>query len=167
MNIVPKTLAVVFCSVAALAPVVAQMCPKFPCIIDSSGSGEVASAAIDNFLSYAARGNDRVFVIARSGNRENLTVNLDRLCEARAYFRFRTEPRAGSDEVLFNSMPVIFAEGNAVEGEGRVEFYLGSRLELTRLIAKNRPANLNCCGDVTLAEFRRQRMKCREWKRGK
>ena len=144
-----------------------QICPKFPCVVDSSGSGEVASAAIDNFLYEAAKSGERIFVIARLGSGEtDAGLNLDRLCEARNYL----VPRLPKTLELIKlserreSLPIVFAEGMRVEGEGRLEFYLGSKLHLTRFIKRNRSANLNCCEDFTPAKAKQKRKECREWK---
>jgi hypothetical protein len=134
-----------------------QICPKFPCVVDSAGTGEVASAAIDNFLVHAAEGGERIFVVARLGAQEKDSGrNLNRLCEARDYIVDRL-----SDERLKKT---VFAEGVAVEGEGRLEFYLGSQLQLTRFIKPNRTANLGCCGELTPAEIKQKRKECNDWK---
>lgn len=144
-----------------------QICPEFPCIISSSSSGEVASAAIDNFLVEAARTSERIFVIARFGKNDTIPQrNLDRLCEARNY-ALAILPKAREmvrSEGNFDSLTTIFAEGERVEGEGRLEFYVGSKLLLTRLIERNKAANLNCCEDYTPAKRKREQRKCKEWK---
>ncbi|CAN5518580.1 hypothetical protein BH18ACI3_BH18ACI3_03300 [soil metagenome] len=153
----------VFCLFATSSFAFGQICPEFPCVVDSAGSGEVASAAIDNFLAHATQSGERIFVIARLSTRETDSErNLNRLCEARDYILWRL-----SDERLKkyrDSLPVVFAEGVAVEGEGRLEFYLGSKLQLTRIIKRNRTANLNCCGELTPTEIKQKRKECKEWK---
>jgi len=159
--------AFVFCLLVTSSVAFGQICPDFPCVIDSSGSGEVTSAGIDNFLVEYARSGERLFVIARLGTGETDTGrNLQRLCEARDYLAPRipqVRELVPSGEYR-ESPPTIFAEGERVEGEGRLEFYLGSKLQLTRFIRRNRSANLNCCEDFTPAKAKRKRKECKEWK---
>jgi len=156
-------LAFAFCLFATSNLAFGQICPEFPCVVNSTGTGEVASAAIDNFLVHAAQNGERIFVIARLGTGETDSGrNLNRLCEARDYILDRV-----SDERLkkySDLLPVVFAEGAGVKGEGRLEFYLGSKLQLTRIIKRNRTANLNCCGELTPAEIRQKRKECKDWK---
>jgi hypothetical protein len=159
--------ALVFYLVVTSGSAFGQICAEYPCVVDSSDSGEVASAAIDNFLVKAARSSERLFVIAHLGKGEtDAEGNLDRLCEARDYI----VPRLPQVRELVPSgeyrepPPAVFAEGERVEGEGRLEFYLGSKLQLTRFIRQNRSANLNCCEDITPAKAKQKRKKCKEWK---
>lgn len=108
-----------------------------------------------------------MFVIAHLGLGEtDAGRNPDRLCDARCYVVLRlSQIREGvvSGEYREPS-PVVFAEGERVKGEGRIEFYLGSKLQLTRFIDRNRSANLNCCEDYTSVRARQKRKECREWK---
>jgi len=159
--------AFVFYLFATSSSAFGQICVEFPCVVDSSDSGEVASAAIDNFLVEAARSGERLFVIARLGTGETDSGrNLDRLCEARDYIvpRLPKTPELVPSGEYRQSPPTIFAEGERVEGEGQIEFYLGSKLHLTRIIRRNRSANLNCCEDITPAKAKRKRKECKEWK---
>lgn len=150
--------AFVFYLLATSSLAFGQICPEFPCVVDSSGSGEVASAALDNFSVEATRSGERLFVIARLGTGEtDAGRNLERLCEARDYIVSRF-PKT------LESQSTVFAEGERVEGEGRLEFYLGSKLHLTRFIRRNTSANLNCCEDITPAKAKQKRKKCRKWK---
>lgn len=157
----------VFYLLATSSSAFGQICLEFPCVVDSSDSGEVASAALDNFSVEVARSNERLFVIAHLGTSEtDAGLNLDRLCEARNYIlsRFPTTRELVSSAENRESLPTVFAEGERVEGEGRLEFYLGSKLHLTRFIRRNRSANLNCCEDITPEKAKQKRKKCREWK---
>ena len=165
MKILFIILAFAFCLFATSSFAFGQICPKFPCVVDSEGTGEVASAAIDNFLAHAAESGERIFVIARLDKQEtNSGRNLDRLCEARDYILWRFSGASGRFKEFIDSSPTIFAEGAAVEGEGRLEFYLGSRLQLTRFIKPNRTANLSCCGELTPKEIKQKRKECKDWK---
>jgi len=159
--------AFIFCLLVTSSVAFGQICPEFSCIVDSSGSGEAASAGIDNFLVEYARGGERLFVVARLGTGEtDGGRNLQRLCEARDYLapRLPQVPDLVPSGEYRKSPPTIFAEGERVEGEGRLEFYLGSKLQLTRFIRRNRSANLNCCEDITPAKAKQKRKKCKEWK---
>ncbi|MGI8811064.1 MAG: hypothetical protein ACR2IH_00865 [Pyrinomonadaceae bacterium] len=166
-----KTTLIIFAFVvylfAASGPVSEQICPKFPCVVDSSGSGEVASAAIDNLLE-AARTDERLFVIARLGTRgaDANGRNLSRLCEVRDYLvpRLSKVRKLVPPKEYREPPPTIFSEGERVEGKGRLEFYLGSKLQLTRFIGRNKSADLNCCEDITPAKAKQKRKKCKEWK---
>jgi hypothetical protein len=134
-------------------------------IVDSKATGEEASAAIDNFLVRAVDSRERIFVIASLGRKEkNDALNLNRLCDAREYLLGRSLGERSKE--YFDMYPTVFAEGPTVEGEARIDFYLGSRLFLTRLIRSNQPANLNCCEEFTLAEIVRKRKECNGWKAG-
>ena len=160
-------LAFALCLFATSNVAFGQICPELPCVIGSSRSGEEASAGIDNFLVEAARSGERLFVIARLGTGETYAYrNRYRLCEARDYLTPRLpalRELVPSDEYR-EAPPPIFAEGERVEGKGRLEFYLGSKLQLTRFIKRNRSANLNCCEDFTPRRARRWRKQCRESK---
>jgi hypothetical protein len=163
VKILSITLAFTFCLFATSSSAYGQICRAFPCVVDSSGTGEVASAAIDNFLVHAVESGDRIFVIARLGKQERDSGrNLNRLCDARNYVLNRLS--GGRYKEYFNLQPVVFAEGAAAEGEGRLEFYLGSKLQLTRFIKLNRTANLDCCGELTPAEIKQKRKECKDWK---
>lgn len=160
-------LAFALCLFATSNVAFGQICPELPCVIGSSRSGEEASAGIDNFLVEAARSGERLFVIARLGTGEVYAYrNSYRLCEARDYLTPRLpalRELVPSDEYR-EAPPPIFAEGERVKGEGRLEFYLGSKLQLTRFIKRNRSANLNCCEDFTPKRARQWRKRCRESK---
>lgn len=156
-----------FYSLATSGSAFGQFCAKFPCKVESSEGGEGASAAIDNFLVEVTRSGERLFVIARLGLGEtDAGRNPDRLCDARSYVVLRlSQIREGVVSGEYREPPpVVFAEGDRVKGEGRIESYLGSKLQLTRFIDRNRSANLNCCEDYTSVRARQKRKECREWK---
>jgi hypothetical protein len=164
MKILFIILSIAFCLSVTSNFANAQICPEYPCVIRSTGSSEVAAAAIDNFIHYAVESKERIFVIARLSSQEtNATLNLNRLCEAREELS-RLESDYFKKERGY-SIPVVFAEGVGIEGEGRLEFYLGSKLILTRLIRQNFPANLNCCGEFTRTEIKQKRKECIDWKK--
>lgn len=165
-----KILSIIFmlplCLFASTFLAFGQACPRFPCVVDSKATGEVASAAIDNLLIKAIEVRERIFVIAhRSKKEKNNALNRDRLCETRGYLLGRLS--SGRYNEYVDSQPVVFAEGTAAAvGDGRIDFYLGSRLYLTRFIKLNRTANLDCCGELTAVERIRKKNECIEWKEG-
>ena len=77
---------------------------------------------------------ERVFVIARLGKGEKSRIlNQRRLHNARTYLENRLKAEH-----------IISAEGQRKDGEGRVEFYLGSELILISLIKRNADLCVNC-----------------------
>ena len=99
------------------------------------GRGEVTLAEIDNMVAYAQQNNERLFVVARLGSGEKShQINQARL--------------AGVRRELVNrkfELPPVYAEGERVQGQGRVEFYVGSRLYMIVLAGRNKIPPFNCC----------------------
>jgi len=99
---------------------------------------ELNNLYIDYFAQDARSSGERVFVIARLGRGEtSRTINRDHL----GYARFMLTNKDVRPERL------VIAEGERVAGEGRVEFYLGSRLYLVSLAKRNEMVCLMCCND--------------------
>lgn len=104
-----------------------------------SSSCEVNGAFLDSLVQDARSGSERIFVIARLGDGESSRpLNRSRL----EYSRFYISINKG-----LKSDKVVFAEGDRVNGEGRLEFYLGSKLYLVSLAKRNRMVCLTCCDD--------------------
>lgn len=115
----------------------AQTTADTPETVPSNGSGEVSASAIDGMRSLI--GNERLFVISRPGTGETKTrIAQYRLANAKS---FMLESRN------FNRQTSVFAEGEPVEGEGRIEFYIGNRLWLIILAQRNKIPKLTCCDD--------------------
>ncbi len=106
-------------------------------LVDSTKAPcEENSAWLDLVMQKASESdkNERVFVIARLGSGDKSRyVNHRRLHNARTYLENRLAPER-----------IISAEGQRVEGEGRVEFYLGSELVLISRIKRNADLCVNC-----------------------
>ena len=133
----------------------AQSSISTPQIVSSGDSGELNSLYLDNLVSKLRRSNaERIFVIARLGRGEVArSLNLNRLERARLYLleSGRTQREK-----------VIFAEGERVDGEGRIEFYLGSSLYLVSLAERGRNINFTCCDDyIPPRRNRRHRQRSR------
>jgi hypothetical protein len=109
-----------------------------PYIIPSNESGEISSAVTDA-MRLEIKG-ERLFVIVRLGRGEaNRLLNQVRLHIAKGFML-----RKG-----FNGQTSVFALGEPVEGEGRIEFYIGSKLRLVTLAPRNKLPNLTCCEDYS------------------
>ena len=131
-------LALAFSSLAACAPAFAQSSVGEPYVVPSDSSGEITSREIDSMAAEARQSGERLFVIVRLGAGEtSRRLNLARLYDARSYLSGKG----------FNQSTTVFAEGQRVSGEGRIEFYLGSRLRLVALAKRNRMPHLTCCED--------------------
>ena len=77
---------------------------------------------------------ERVFVIARLGKGEYASrLNQRRLHNARTYLENRLKPEI-----------IIVAEGERVNGEGRVEFYVGSELVFISMVARGADLCVSC-----------------------
>ena len=128
----------------------AQVSISTPQVVESGDSGELNSLYLDNLVSELHRSDvERIFVIGRLGRGEIVrSLNLNRLERARLYLieSGRTQRER-----------VIFAEGERVDGEGRVEFYLGSRLYLISLARRGRNINFTCCDSYIPSRRNRRR----------
>jgi hypothetical protein len=104
-----------------------------------NNSCELNSAYLD-YLSQEARANgERVFVVARPGRGEtSRPLSLARLNQARAFLILQRN---------LDPSRVVFAEGERAKDEGRLEFYLGSKLFLVSLAKQNKAVCLTCCED--------------------
>ena len=130
-------LAAIALSLTLESMAVAQRNDK-PDVVPSDDSGEVTAAQIDNLANDAKITGERLFVIARLGTGEtSQRLNYGRLFNTRN----NIAPKP------FDQSSIVFASGDRVVGEGRIEFYLGSRLRLVVLAKRNKMPNLTCCRD--------------------
>jgi hypothetical protein len=120
-----------------------------PVILPSNDSGELSASVIDGMRSTI--GDERLFVIARSGTGETKSrITRNRLAYAKWFMLVRTG---------FNRQTSVFAEGEPIKGEGRIEFYIGSRLHLVILAPRNKIPNLTCCPDYIAPTKKKQKKK--------
>lgn len=104
-----------------------------------ANSCELNSLHLDYLVQDARASSERVFVIGRLGKREtSRLLNRRRLHIARNHLV--TSGRLNKDFV-------VFAEGDQSDKEGRLEFYLGSKLYLVSLIERGKDVCLTCCND--------------------
>jgi hypothetical protein len=107
--------------------------------IPSDSSGEIHSSLSDMMRTKARESGERLFVIVRLGDGEtSRRVATARIKAAKGYF-LRDDN--------FKAQTAIFAEGERVKGEGRFEYYLGSKLQFVALAPKNKTINFTCCED--------------------
>lgn len=95
------------------------------------------SAMLDMLANELRSSNERSFVIARLGRGEaSREISRRRLYNVRTYL-----------EVVWSIKPerLLFAEGEKVAKEGRVEVYVGSRLLFTSLVQRGRDMCVTCC----------------------
>ena len=121
-------------------PVKAQQTSTEPHIVKGDGNaGELNSASLDYMINEHQSNGERFFVIARLGRGETARLlNQKRLQSAR-YFLLEMK-KLGKEQI-------VFAEGEPIAGEGRIEFYLGSHLKLVSLAKRGKNVSLICCVD--------------------
>ncbi len=106
--------------------------------IPSDSSGEENSALTDHLAIESRKSGERLFVIVRLGEGETShKLNHSRLFNVKRYVFSRG----------FTNETSVFAEGERVKGEGRIEYYLGSKLKLITFAPRNKMPNLTCCED--------------------
>jgi hypothetical protein len=99
---------------------------------------EVNAAAFDNLANMLRSSEERLFILARLGTGEtSAELNRRRLHNVRTYFK------EGWPNVA--SKRFVFAHGDRVEGEGRIEFYIGSRLVQISLVRRGGDICVDCC----------------------
>lgn len=103
----------------------------------SSESGELTILHLEQLRRDFKTSTERLFVIAHLGNNEISSANYRRLALTRAKLF----------SMSFDDKRLVFAEGEKVKGEGRIEFYLGSELRMILLAKRNQMPNLTCCPD--------------------
>jgi hypothetical protein len=124
-----------------------------PYKLPSNSSGEENSALTDGIAIEARQNGERLFVIVRLGKGEtSRQLNQARLFNVKSFML-----RKG-----FTQETAVFAEGERVEGEGRIEYYLGSKLKLITLAPRNKIPNLTCCEDYMPPVKRKPKRKKRK-----
>jgi hypothetical protein len=109
--------------------------PQEPAVVPGDANAcETNAVHLDGLINMAQEGKERVFVVARLGRAETSRYLIHRrLHNARTYLR-----RLNTDQV-------VIAEGAQSAGQGRVEFYLGSKLIFVALVARGGDLCVNCC----------------------
>lgn len=137
------------------ALVLGQTSADKPLTISSNESGELHSAYTDSLAAEAQETGKRLFVIVRLGTGEtSKRVSYARLYNTRQYIQQKN----------FGLLKPVFAEGERVEGEGRIEYYLGSELRVIAFAPRNKTPNLTCCIDYfPPTKSKRQRRKLKKY----
>ncbi len=108
-----------------------------PNVVQSSrASGELNSLYVDLVGSEAVQSKERVFVIFRAGDGEGPRTNGRRFNVIRKFLQ------KGKG---YESLNVVYALGEKVKGEGRIEFYIGSKLRLITLAKRGKMPTMDCC----------------------
>jgi hypothetical protein len=103
-----------------------------------SGACEVNAAAFDSLANTLLSDDERLFIVARLGTGEtSRELNRRRLHNVRTYFK------DGWPQI--DAKRFIFTEGDKVNGEGRVEFYVGSALMQISLVHRGGDICVDCC----------------------
>ena len=98
---------------------------------------EVNAASFDNLANLLGSNKERMFIVARLGKGEwSRDLNRRRLSNVRTYFTTNWK----IDQARFT-----FAVGSRVDGEGRVEFYVGSTFWLVSYVKRGRDICVDCC----------------------
>lgn len=114
-----------------------QSLTEVPIVKGDGNAGELNSARLDFLANEQLSTKERVFIIARLGRGETArSLNLKRL---KAAWLYLVKTRGIKKE------QIILAEGERVANEGRVEFYLGSKLMIISLAQRGRNISFNCC----------------------
>ncbi len=134
-------LLLIFIVLAACVPVLAQDKPTEPTVVQGDANACEINAAMFDYLANILRDNaaERLFVVARLGTGEaSRDFNRRRLHNVRTYYKQAQVWNIFDDRF-------VYAEGDQVKGEGRIEFYLGSKLMLTSLVKRGRDICVTCC----------------------
>jgi hypothetical protein len=110
-----------------------------PYVVEGNASAcELNAASFDNLANMLRSSDERLFVVARLGKGESSReLNRRRLYNVRAYFK-ENWPNVDAKKL-------VFAEGDRISGEGRVEFYIGSHLIQISLGKRGRDICIDCC----------------------
>ena len=124
---------------AVSVPAGAQTKLTLPYVVAGGVSScEENAATFDNLANVLRSGDERLFAVARLGRGEtSRELNRRRLYNVRAYFK-ENWPNV-------EARRFVFAEGDRVEGEGRVEFYIGSDLILISMVKRGGDICVDCC----------------------
>jgi hypothetical protein len=134
-----KILLVIFILLATGASVKAQSKAIEPNVVQGDANAcELNAATFDSLANILRSTDERLFVVARLGKGESSReLNRRRLYNVRAYFKGGW---SGVEATRF-----VFAEGDRIDGEGRVEFYIGSNLMLISLVKRGGDICVDCC----------------------
>lgn len=105
---------------------------------DDANACEINSSNVHTIKIEALNTNEKIFIIFRAGNGESTKANLRRFTIVR---KFLQKNKGWTDGKRY-----IFSRGKRAEGEGRVEFYLGTRFVWASLAKRGKIPCMDCCG---------------------
>lgn len=126
---------------ATCTSVLAQSKTTEPTIVQGDANACELNAAMFDSLANILRDNvtERLFIVARLGKGEvSRDYNRRRLHNVRIYYKQAWAWNIADDRF-------VYVEGDRVEGEGRIEFYIGSKLMLISLVKRGRDVCVTCC----------------------
>ena len=134
-----KILLLILILLAIGLPVNAQSKVVEPIVIRGNvySACEENAASFDNLANILHSSDERLFIIARLGKGESSRdLNRRRLYNVRTYFK---------ENGVLDAKRFVFAEGDRVDGVGRVEFYIGCHLMQISLVKRSRDICVDCC----------------------
>lgn len=133
-----KLLTLIFVLLVTCESLMGQSTTNAPDIVQSdSNSCEINAVSFDNLANTLRDNDERLFVVARLGKGEvSRDFNRRRLYNVRTYFQHGWK---------IDEKRIVFAEGERVGEEGRIEFYIGSKLMLVSLVRGGGDICVDCC----------------------
>jgi len=104
----------------------------------NSAACEGNSAHFAYIATEVSKSKERIFIIFRAGKGETETVNAKRLNYVKGFLQNFKSWRT------FNT---VYARGEKTNSEGKIEFYIGSKLFLVVVSPKNATPCLTCCDE--------------------
>ena len=90
----------------------------------------------DETLNEANSTKQKIFAIFRAGKNETEIINAKRLIYVKKFLQMRRD---------WNKSGIIYARGEKTGDEGKIEFYIGSKLYLVVTSPKNKTPCMDCC----------------------
>ena len=106
-------------------------------IKDDANACEINSSNLHLIKIEALNTNEKISIIFRAGDGETAAMNRRRFINVR---RFLRKIKGWTDEKMY-----IFSNGKKAKGQGRVEFYLGTKLVWTALAKRGKTPCMDCC----------------------
>ena len=109
-----------------------------PIVVEYNANAcEANSVEVREIATKALNTNERVFILFRAGDGEGKVINNKRFTFVR---KFMQEEWGLKNEFF------LYAIGEKIKGQGRIEIYLGSKLHLVILAKRGKVPCMDCCG---------------------
>ncbi len=141
-----KLLTLIFVLLISYKSLMAQSkTSETPVVKGDANACEINAAWFDRLANTLRENDERLFVVARLGKGEvSRDFNRRRLSNVRIYFQ---------NNWKIDEKRMVFAEGEKIREEGRIEFYIGSKLMLVSLVKLGRDICVDCCGSLDLRYY--------------